>query len=130
MSSSFPVMGLQRTIGALPSAPLHWLRKTTLLIGNDCLSVLLTQEAHSWSSIPLYKATVQIVGISNKLQQVPVLFCLGSLRNNQHFLHRASLPVHLLILRLLRKVCQDFFLPKWELILYFHSSYQNSQPCK
>ena len=74
---------------------------------------------------------IQIVGISNKPQEVSVLehipFCLGPLKDTYLFL--LSFSDHPFIRsRLLREVYRTFFLPKGESNSRIDSSYQSSQP--
>ena len=99
---------LQRTTGALHNLLLNWLRETILQIGDEILPALTDNRATllvlspttTKRPLPRCTKTVQIVGISNEPQEVPVSkpipFCLGSLRDTHPFLLSSSTSKHLL----------------------------------
>ena len=77
--------------------------------------------------------TIQIVGISNEPQEVPVSefipFCLGPLRDTYSFLLSSSAPIHLLGWDFLEKYHARISVSqKGEIILEIDSGHQSNAP--
>lgn len=120
----------------LPVLLLNQLRETTLQTGNASLSSLIP-ELHSWCSAPPHRLWSSPCpgavkwGVSNKPQWVPISeptpFCLSTLIPIPFsFVPHSSF----IGLRVLRKIHQNSFLPKGEIILESELSNQNRQPGK
>lgn len=129
--------GLRGTTWLSPILPLNR-RGETFFLNWEWIGPCWHQSSTLSARPHCYKAalspsnnTVQIVGISNKSQQVsvskPSPFCLGPFRES-FLVPQFSCPYLFLRPRLPREVsCHNFCLPKREIILKFDSNFQNSQ---